>query len=131
MHIHILFCSAQSIGPDGKTFPTAALALSLDEDVQQRCAGFVQTEIERYAEELESESPRDDDSDSDKSGSDSEQENSAKTKKGKKGKGKEVAKSPAPGKSNSPHIFESLFNDPCQVRKNLSRVWRKNTSLLA
>ena len=99
MHIHILFCPAQSVGADGKALPTASLALSLDKEIQERCAGFVQSEIERYSEELEAETPRDDDSDSDKSGSDTDQEDNAKTKKGKKGKGKEVEKSPPPGKS--------------------------------
>lgn len=110
MHIHILFCPAQSAGVDDKALPTAALALSLDEEVQARCAGFVQAEIESYAEELESESPRDEDSDSDKSGSDSDQDENAKTKKSKKGKGREVEKSPPPGKLKSNLIHVSLFD---------------------
>ena len=53
MNLHILFCPAQSIAPDGRELPTAALALTLDDETQYRCAGFVQAEIERYAEQLD------------------------------------------------------------------------------
>ena len=49
MNLHILFSPSQG---DGNALPTAALALKLSEEVQARCTGFVQAEIERYAEEL-------------------------------------------------------------------------------
>lgn len=52
MNLHVLFCPTETVGPDGSAFPTAPLALSLDDEVQYRCAGFIQAEIERYAEEL-------------------------------------------------------------------------------
>jgi len=35
--------------------PTASLALALDDEVQYRCAGYIQAEIERYADALEDE----------------------------------------------------------------------------
>lgn len=37
---------------DGRTLPTAALALHLDDETQYLCAGVVQAEIERYSEEI-------------------------------------------------------------------------------
>ena len=51
MNLHILFCSAQKNDADGGVLPMASLALTLDDEVQYRCAGFIQAEIERYAEE--------------------------------------------------------------------------------
>lgn len=62
MNLHILFCPAQTVAPDGSMLPTAALALNLDGETQQRCAGFVQTEIERYAEVISDDQPADRDS---------------------------------------------------------------------
>ncbi|OCH94580.1 hypothetical protein OBBRIDRAFT_747233 [Obba rivulosa] len=52
MNLHILFCPSQSIASDGSLLPTSALPLTMDDEVQYRCAGFVESEIERYAEEL-------------------------------------------------------------------------------
>lgn len=89
MHLHILFCPAESVAPNGSQLPTAQLALSLTEEEQHLYAGFVQTEIERYAEELEeSAPPHEDESEDDDSGVDqSDDEGKAKGKK--KGKGKQ------------------------------------------
>jgi len=50
MNIHILFCPARTIATNGGLLPTASLALTLDDEVQYRCAGFIQAEIERFSE---------------------------------------------------------------------------------
>ncbi|KAH9854575.1 hypothetical protein C2E23DRAFT_817055 [Lenzites betulinus] len=96
--LHILFCPSETIAPDGSMLPTAALPLSLDDEVQSRCAGFVQTEIERYAEEIAEAEPVEEhgsDEDSDDQ-DDDEPEEQPKGKRGKAGKGKSVAKAASP-----------------------------------
>ena len=101
MNLHILFCPSQSTAPDGTPLPTASLALTLDEETQFRCAGFVQAEIERYAEELDQSSPHDSD-DSEAEGSDDQDEGhgrgSAHPKKGGKKKGRQSPKADHGGK---------------------------------
>ncbi|KAI0089427.1 hypothetical protein BDY19DRAFT_1070111 [Irpex rosettiformis] len=90
MNLHILFCPAQSIAPDGSELPTAKLALTLDDETQYRCAGFVQAEIERYAEELaerKSDSVESDEQDSERE--QSEEEGETKAIRSKKSKGKQ------------------------------------------
>ena len=57
MHLHILFSTSASQDSNGTLLPTARLSLSLDDDAQCLCASFIQTEVERFAEELESASP--------------------------------------------------------------------------
>lgn len=57
MTLHVLFCSAETLAADGLPLPTASLSLTLDDEVQYRCAGYVQAEIERYAEQLDDGSP--------------------------------------------------------------------------
>jgi hypothetical protein len=52
MNLYILFCPSQKVGADGSMLPIAQLALTLDDEAQYRCAGFVQAEIERYAEDI-------------------------------------------------------------------------------
>ena len=87
--------------PDGTRLPTAALPLSLDDEVQYRCAGFVQAEIERYAEEIAEPSEEDPERSDEGSGDDDEQsepEEPTKGKKGRLGKGKAAAKSKSPSK---------------------------------
>lgn len=97
MHLHILFCPTESTAPDGGQLPTAQLALSLSEEEQHRCAGFVHTEIERYGEELEEYSPRGDDgSEDDESGAD-QSDDDGKVKGKKKGKGRQP---PVPSKQH-------------------------------
>ena len=52
MNLHVLFCPTDMVGPDGAAFPTAAVPIVLDDEIQYRCAGFIQAEIERYAEDV-------------------------------------------------------------------------------
>ncbi|KAF9817346.1 hypothetical protein IEO21_03487 [Rhodonia placenta] len=97
MNLHILFCPSQSVAPDGSRLPTAALPLSLDDEVQYRCAGFIQAEIERYAEELEDALPAAErGSEDEEQSGDSQSEEERPTKGGKTtagtGKGKRSAR---------------------------------------
>ncbi|KAH9934133.1 uncharacterized protein B0H18DRAFT_1207681 [Fomitopsis serialis] len=95
MNLHILFCPTQSIAPDGSRLPTASLPLSLDDETQYRCAGYIQAAIERYADELEEASPsegRRSDEDEDSNASDPENDGPAKGGKTTAGKTKQVKK---------------------------------------
>lgn len=75
MHLHILFSATSSRDANGVALPTARLQLTLDDEVQYRCAGFIQAEIERYAEELELASPEETpDADADGSGNENSQD---------------------------------------------------------
>jgi cohesin complex subunit SA-1/2 len=91
MNLHVLFCPTETVGPDGASFPIAALSLSLDDEVQYRCAGFIQAEIERYAEELDESAASDHKGSNVNETSESESEEATPTK-GKKGKGKKPTK---------------------------------------
>ncbi|KDR77313.1 hypothetical protein GALMADRAFT_267467 [Galerina marginata CBS 339.88] len=51
--LHVLFSSTNTFSPDGDPLPIASLALNLDDEVQYRCAGYIQAEIERYADFLD------------------------------------------------------------------------------
>jgi cohesin complex subunit SA-1/2 len=62
LDLHVLFASTNPFDPDGNPLQIASLALTLDDEVQYRCAGYIQAEIERYAEFLGN-----DDEDEDKS----------------------------------------------------------------
>ncbi len=86
MNLHILFNPAQA---DGSTLPTASLALTLSEEVQARCAGFVQAEIERYAEELQDSAESDQDL---SDGQDSDNEEGAESAKPRKANNKKKGK---------------------------------------
>ncbi|KAG1740516.1 uncharacterized protein EDB91DRAFT_353827 [Suillus paluster] len=90
MTLHILFCAEQTMTPDGRVLPTAALPLELDVEVQYRCAGFIQAAIEQYAEVLEEGQALGEREEASESGESSGEENVPA--KGKKGKTK--AKSP-------------------------------------
>jgi cohesin complex subunit SA-1/2 len=57
MNLHILFAPVQGVDDDAQVPSTAMMPLSLEEEVQYRCVGFIQAEIERYAEEAEELSP--------------------------------------------------------------------------
>ncbi|KAF8513560.1 hypothetical protein BU17DRAFT_95252 [Hysterangium stoloniferum] len=46
INLHILFCH-------GEDTPPSALPLSMDDETQYRCAGFVQAEVEQFVDELE------------------------------------------------------------------------------
>ncbi|KAH7915934.1 hypothetical protein BJ138DRAFT_1076400 [Hygrophoropsis aurantiaca] len=53
MNLHILFRPTQVTSPDGHPLPTASLSLELVDEVQYRCAGFIQAAIEQYSELLD------------------------------------------------------------------------------
>ena len=86
----MLYSSASAISPDGTPLPISSLALTLDDEVQYRCAGYIQAEIERYAEFLDDEDDDDDDvQQSDAEGGSDAQDNAdadkaAKAKRAKK-----------------------------------------------
>lgn len=88
----MLFSSSQRTDADGNPLPTASVALVLDDEVQYRCGGYIQAEIERYAETLEVEEDDGEEHHSDEATSDEEQVDEAKgvgkhkRKKGKKAK---------------------------------------------
>ncbi|KAI9513450.1 hypothetical protein F5148DRAFT_1273088 [Russula earlei] len=50
LNLHILFCPPQE--PEAEDSSRTLLSLTLDEEVQLRCAAFVQSEIESFAEEV-------------------------------------------------------------------------------
>lgn len=88
------------------------MSLSLDDEVQYRCAGYIQAEIERYAESLGSGAADDEeegekDSDVEES-SDGEQANDGKA--AKRGKGKKV---PKEGSFNFIPIYSGQESDDC------------------
>lgn len=95
MNLHVLFCPTETVGPDGSSFPTASLALHLDDEVQYRCAGFIQAEIERYVEELGE--PTLAENGNDEESSDSEQDTAAPAKSRPKARGKKSSKDHALG----------------------------------
>jgi cohesin complex subunit SA-1/2 len=86
MNLHVLFSSSEAVHPDGQEFPLARLSLSMDDEVQYRCAGFVQAEIERYAEELEPDRPAKAAESDDGFSSQSEDDDNPDTGQGKRGK---------------------------------------------
>ena len=123
MNLHILFCPAQSTAPDGSALPTAALALTLDDEQQYRCAGFIQAEIERYSEELEDLSiPDEDESEANESDEPAEDEGPSKPKKNNKKKAKQPAKIEPTGKieighdSVSPVLTQNLSAQRTRAR---------------
>jgi len=84
MTLHILFCTQQTATSDGLILPTAALPLDLNDEVQYRCAGFIQAAIEQYSEVLEEGVVPDEEEHPSESGESSGEENvPAKSKKGK------------------------------------------------
>lgn len=91
MTLYCLF-SSPAAEPEDETVP---ISLVMDDEMQYRCAGFIQAEIERYAEDLEGESPskeqeKDDDTDSGLESENYDTEKS-KQKKGDKSKRKQQA----------------------------------------
>jgi cohesin complex subunit SA-1/2 len=107
MNLHILFCPTQTIGADGGLLPIAALALTLDDEVQYRCAGYIQAEIERYAEEIADGTPVTDDNGSDDGISSNDEAHNA-GERHKNGKGKAVEKNGVTSKKPLPAV--GLFN---------------------
>jgi hypothetical protein len=88
MTLHVLFAPGSPIAEEVEgEDETTALALSLDDETQYRCAGFVQAEIERYAEHLATLQPeKDAGGEESGSGSDTEGEAPKPKKKGRKKK---------------------------------------------
>jgi len=79
MNLYILFSPIQAAAADRQDLPMETLAIHLDDEVQYRCAGFIQATIEQYTELLEDDRPQDQ---SDKDDS-SEDEEPTKPTKGK------------------------------------------------
>lgn len=107
LDLHVLFASTNAFDPDGNPIPIASLALTLDDEVQYRCAGYIQAEIERYAEFLGD----DDDENDDKSelseaevGTDEEGAEKSKVKPKKSRKDRMLEHYPA-----SPFVLIFLF----------------------
>ena len=86
----MLFAETQTANGDGPSPPIASVSLSLDDEIQYRCAGYIQAEIERYAECIGG-GREDDESGQEESGDDSSDAGPAeggdvaedKTKKGR------------------------------------------------
>ncbi|RDB23493.1 Cohesin subunit psc3 [Hypsizygus marmoreus] len=95
LDLHVLFTAGQTVDADGAPLPIASVALSLDDEVQYRCAGYIQAEIERYADTLDNGTDEADaeakDSDEDSSNEEREDDASAE----KRRKGQQGRKSPA------------------------------------
>lgn len=106
MNLHILFYPSQATSPHGEALPTEPLSLQLEEDVQQRCASFVQSTIEQYAELLEDGSRAQDEEPESEHDDSSEEEEPMPTAKGK-GKGKSNSKTRAKS-SVEPGVFRSV-----------------------
>ncbi|TFK29563.1 hypothetical protein FA15DRAFT_632012 [Coprinopsis marcescibilis] len=53
LNLHILFTPEQPPLPDGSPSPLSTVGLLLDDEIQYRCAGYIQAEIERYADHLD------------------------------------------------------------------------------
>ena len=53
----MLFAASDEVSADGTSLPhaTEPVALTMDDEVQWRCAGYIQAEIERHVESLEEE----------------------------------------------------------------------------
>ncbi|KIJ64745.1 hypothetical protein HYDPIDRAFT_28110 [Hydnomerulius pinastri MD-312] len=101
MNLHILFCPTQATSPDGQSLPTEVLALQLDEEVQHRCAGFIQASIEQYADLLEDGRTVEEEENDDDDSSDEEPAPTAKTEK-RKGKTNAKAKVKSPVERSPP-----------------------------
>jgi len=84
----VLFAGTQTAEGDDASLPIASVSLSLDDEIQYRCAGYIQAEIERYAEYIGG-GREDEESGQEESGDDSSDVGQAeagdedKTKKGK------------------------------------------------
>jgi cohesin complex subunit SA-1/2 len=89
MILHTLFCPTQTIAADGSPLPTASLALVLDDETQYRCAGYIQSEIERFADEIDDGAHSDADKSEHENSSGEDDEGKVPTnKRDKAGKGK-------------------------------------------
>ena len=50
LDLYVLFSPINAVDQEGAPLPTALVPLKLDDEIQYRCAGYMQAEIERYAE---------------------------------------------------------------------------------
>lgn len=78
--------------PDGSTSPLAAISLSLDDEMQYRCAGYIQAEIERYSDFLADNDGSAGSDDAEKSDKESDNEEEAEEEEGASKKKKRKAK---------------------------------------
>lgn len=127
LDLHVLFSSSNAVSPEGNPLPIASLALTLDDEVQYRCAGYIQAEIERYAEFLDDEN----EDEEDKSDGSDEQEDAEGDKVPKQSKTKKAKKAPKEG------LLSSLTRTICcvlttspQSRLILEIFWNENISSL-
>ena len=77
---------------DREQLPTAALAMTMDDEVQYRCAGYVQAEIERYADEIDGSASAAENEKQDGGSDSSDDDHEHEEKKAAQGKGKGKAK---------------------------------------
>ena len=78
LDLYVLFSPVNAVDAEGAPLPTAIVPLILDDEIQYRCAGYMQAEIERYAEvisEMEENQP------GEESGTESEESTVEKTPK--------------------------------------------------
>ncbi|KAF9029519.1 hypothetical protein BDZ89DRAFT_1065307 [Hymenopellis radicata] len=88
LNLHVLFSANQTTAADGTPLPTAAVALSMDDETQYRCAGYIQAEIERYTELIADS----DDEDKENATSADDSDSEAPTRNKANNKGKKTAK---------------------------------------
>lgn len=79
--LHVLFSASQTVSADGVPLPSAAVALTMEDEVQYRCAGYIQAEMERYAEIVGDIEDNEDDNDSDAGSDAAEAKKSKRSKK--------------------------------------------------
>ncbi|KAG6835657.1 hypothetical protein H0H93_016057 [Arthromyces matolae] len=89
LDLHVLFAPRATHEPDGNPSSLASISITLDDEIQYRCAGYVQAEIEQYADFLGAEDV--DEQDQNQSGEESDEEQPAadvngKTKSSREGK---------------------------------------------
>ena len=87
--------------------PASNLHLSMDEQTQYRCAGFVQSELERYADEMSPADGREDADKTDESGAESGGDTDGATK----AKGKSAKKGNAANGNGTPSVIRTT----CQL----------------
>ncbi|KAG6336650.1 hypothetical protein ID866_2431 [Astraeus odoratus] len=120
MNLYILFSPIYAAAADGQELPTERLSLQLDDEVQYRCAGFIQATIEQYAELLEEDRPHEEESEQENS---SEEEESAPIAKSTKRKTTSKAKSKTP-MERSPSASKALLEQEYQFMATMSTFLR-------
>ncbi|KAJ7595027.1 hypothetical protein C8J56DRAFT_1013025 [Mycena floridula] len=75
-NLHLLFVSPQSL--DGSPTPLSTVPLVMDDEIQYRCAGFIQAEVEQYIDTIDPSDGRSEDE-----GSDDDVEKKKRRKKNK------------------------------------------------